>query len=119
MRCRRSTSIRRRTLSAPTAKCSPASRRPSCRSPSAIFCSERSPMLIVEKRTPEQPHADAELELAFEDRRKPRQRTKLASGEEVALFLERGTILRGGDCLASQDGRVLRIVAAAEALMGV
>ena len=76
-------------------------------------------MLIVEKRTPEQPHADAELELAFEDRRKPRQRTKLASGEEVALFLERGTILRGGDCLASQDGRVLRIVAAAEALMEV
>ena len=76
-------------------------------------------MLIVEKRAPTQPHADAELELAFEDRRKARQRTKLASGEEVALFLERGTILRGGDCLASQDGRVLRIVAAAEALMEV
>jgi urease accessory protein len=76
-------------------------------------------MLIVEKRTPKQVHADAELELPFEDRRKARQRTRLVSGEEVALFLERGTILRGGDCLVAADGRVLRIVAAAEALMEV
>jgi len=76
-------------------------------------------MLIVENRIAPQAHADAELELTFEDRRKARQRTKLTGGEEVALFLERGTILRGGDCLASQDGRVVRIVAAAEALMEV
>ena len=41
------------------------------------------------------------------------------SGEEVALFLDRGTILRGGDCLAAEDGRVIRVVALPEALMEV
>jgi urease accessory protein len=76
-------------------------------------------MLIIERRIAPQPHADAELVLAFEERCKVRQRTRLESGEEVALFLDRGTILRDGDCLASEDGRVVRIVAAQEALMEV
>ena len=76
-------------------------------------------MWIVERRIAPQPHADAELALSFELRRKTRQRTKLASGEEVALFLDRGTVLRAGDCLATEDGRILRIVAAPEALMEV
>jgi len=76
-------------------------------------------MLVVERRIDPQPHADAELVLTFEARRKTRQRSRLPDGEEVALFLERGTILRGGDCLLSEDGRVLRIVAAQEALMEV
>jgi urease accessory protein len=76
-------------------------------------------MLIVERRIAPQSHADAELVLRFEERRKVRQRTRLKSGEEVALFLDRGTVLRGGDCLASEDGRVLRVVAAQEALMEV
>ncbi len=74
-------------------------------------------MLVVERRIEPQSHADAELVLSFEERRRTRQRTRLPDGEEVALFLERGTILRGGDCLISEDGRVLRIVAAQEALM--
>src|SRR5215831_18589389 len=76
-------------------------------------------MMIVEKRIAKQAHADARLELSFEDRRKARQRTRLEDGEEVALFLDRGTILRGGDCLEARDGRIVRIVAAAEALMEV
>ena len=76
-------------------------------------------MLIVERRIATQPHADAELVLPFEERRKARQRTRLASGEEIALFLDRGTVLRGGDCLAVEDGRVVRVVAAQEALMEV
>jgi urease accessory protein len=76
-------------------------------------------MLIVEKRIAAQAHADAELELAFEERRKVRQRLRLGSGEEVALFLDRGTVLRGGDCLRAQDGRIVRVVAAAEPVMEV
>jgi len=76
-------------------------------------------MLIVRERVSPQPHADAELVLPFEQRQKSRLRTVLASGEEVGLFLERGTILRGGDCLRGDDGRIVRVVAAGEALMEV
>jgi len=76
-------------------------------------------MLIIQKRIAPQAHADAELPMAFEQRRKTRQRTALASGEEAALFLDRGSTLRGGDCLPSDDGRVVRAAAAAEALMEV
>jgi urease accessory protein len=76
-------------------------------------------MMIVQKRIEPQAHADVELGLTFEERRKTRQRARLEDGEEVALFLDRGTILRGGDCLEAADGRIVRIVAATEALMEV
>ena len=74
-------------------------------------------MLVIESRSAPAPHHDAELVLPFELRQKSRLRTRLASGEEVGLFLPRGTILRGGDCLRSNDGRVVRVVAADEPLM--
>ena len=74
-------------------------------------------MLIVQQRIPLQPRADAELVLPFEQRQKSRLRTALTSGEEIGLFLERGTILRGGDCLRGADGRVVRVIAADENLM--
>ena len=73
--------------------------------------------MIVHKRSASRAHADAELVLPFEQRQKSRLRAVLASGEEVGLFLERGGILRGGDCLESDDGRVVRVVAADEELM--
>ena len=76
-------------------------------------------MLVLQRRIAPQAHADAELALPFELRQKSRLRTALASGEEVGLFLERGTVLRGGDCLESDNGRVVRVVAAPEALMEV
>src|SRR5260370_891876 len=117
MRCRRSTSIRRPTSFAPTASSSSASPRRSCRSRSAISSFES--MLIVQKRIAPQAHADAELRLAFEEGRKARQRTALVAGEGVALFLDRGAILQGGDCLVADDGQVVRVVAAPEALMEV
>jgi urease accessory protein len=50
---------------------------------------------------------------------RPCLRTRLASGEEVGLFLERGSILRGGDRLLANDGRIVEVVAAREALMEV
>lgn len=57
------------------------------------------------------------LVLAFDARCKSRLRTRLESGEEAGLFLEPGTVLRGGDKLQGSDGRVVEVVAAPERLM--
>lgn len=61
----------------------------------------------------------ADLPLPYELREKTRLRATLAGGEEVALFLRRGTVLRGGDLLQGSDGRVVRIVAADEPVLEV
>ena len=76
-------------------------------------------MMIVRKLASPVAQADDALTLPFEQRCKSRLRTTLVSGEEVGLFLERGTILRGGDYLAADDGRVVRVQSAAENLMEV
>jgi urease accessory protein len=52
--------------------------------------------------------------LSWDQRERCRQRARLASGEEVALFLTRGTVLRDGDLLQGEGGRVVRVVAAPE-----
>ena len=57
-------------------------------------------MHLVEHRAPVAATAKAHLVLNFEARCKSRLRTRLLSGEEVGLFMERGTVLRGGDKLA-------------------
>jgi urease accessory protein len=76
-------------------------------------------MLIVQKRIPPQPVFDAELALPFEQRQKSRLRTAVAGGEEIGLFLERGTVLRDGEFLQADDGRVVRVAAAEEDLLEV
>ena len=76
-------------------------------------------MMLIESRCRPQPHHDERLELPFELRQKSRLRTKLASGEEVALMLPRGEILRGGDLVTASDGRVIEIVSQAEKLLHV
>jgi urease accessory protein len=55
-----------------------------------------------------------ELLLPFDLRIRSRLRTRLVSGEEAVLRTERGAILRGGACLKSDDGRVVRVSAAPE-----
>ena len=57
-----------------------------------------------------------QLALTFDARQKSRQRAKLASGEEVAVKLPRGEILRGGDLVSASDGRVIEVVALPEKL---
>ena len=74
-------------------------------------------MLIIEARTTRHPQHDCELKLPFELRQKSRLRTTLESGEEVGLFLEHGGILRGGDFLRANDGRIVLVIAADEDLM--
>lgn len=71
-------------------------------------------MMTLTRRAVSDRPADAELVLPFDLRNKSRLRTALASGEEVGLFLERGSVLRGGDCLQADDGRIVAIVSAAE-----
>lgn len=58
---------------------------------------------------------DGELVLPFELREKSRLRAPLTSGEEVAVLTVRGTVLRDGDLLKGDDGRIVRVRAAAEA----
>ena|SRR5688572_25373549 len=59
------------------------------------------------------------LTLPFELRQKTRQRAKLDSGEEVALMLPRGEILRGGDLVTASDGRIFEIASKPEKLLHV
>lgn len=60
-----------------------------------------------------------QLKLPFEQRQKSRLRAKLESGEEVALILPRGNILRGGDRVTATDGRIIEIVSAPEKLLHI
>ena len=59
------------------------------------------------------------LTLPFESRVRSRLLVKLDSGEEVALALPRGEVLRGGDLVVASDGRVFDVVAAPEKLLHV
>jgi urease accessory protein len=71
-------------------------------------------MLTIANKLTDARAADARLTLPFELRSKSRLRTEISTGEEAGLVLERGTILRGGDLLLADDGRVIEIVAALE-----
>ena len=79
-------------------------------------------MIEITRRL-EQPWTDAHavdrLILPFELRQKSRLRTRLVSGEEAWLTLERGAILRGRDLLLATDGRVVEVIAKPEQLLHV
>ena len=74
-------------------------------------------MLVIENLAPRDAVATEQLALPFDTRCKTRLRTRLASGEEAGLFLERGTVLRGGDRLKANDGRIVEVIAAPEPLL--
>jgi urease accessory protein len=77
-------------------------------------------MITISKRFAGAPaRVDAQLVLPFELRSKSRLRTALSNGEEVGLVLERGTVLRGGDLLEADDGRIVEVVAAPETVSTV
>jgi urease accessory protein len=73
-------------------------------------------MLEIRSRLQGRAAPQAKLELPFDLRQKSRLRTRLTSGEEAALFLPRGEVLRGGDLLAASDGRVVEVVSTPEKL---
>lgn len=74
-------------------------------------------MLLIETLYTGDDAPTARLTLNFDARTKSRLRTQLADGEEVGLFLPRGTILRGGDRLQAADGRIVEVVSAPEDLI--
>lgn len=61
----------------------------------------------------------ARLVLPFGARSKSRLRAALDDGSEVALFLPRGTVLRGGDLLVTETGAFVEVQAAAESVLQV
>jgi urease accessory protein len=71
-------------------------------------------MLTLNTKIESADKVDGELVLPFDLREKSRLRAKLLSGEEVAVFTIRGTVLRNGDLLRGDDGRVIKITAAPE-----
>jgi urease accessory protein len=72
-------------------------------------------MLTLHTKVDHAATIDAELVLPYELREKSRLRAALASGEEVAVLTVRGTVLRDGDLLKGDDGRIVIVRAAAEA----
>jgi urease accessory protein len=76
-------------------------------------------MLSASKKLSARRAAELRLLLPFDLRSKSRLRTTLETGEEIGLFLERGSVLRGGDQLLCDDGRVVEIMAASETVSTV
>ena len=71
-------------------------------------------IVALEKNNPDDATADDVLKLPYELRQKSRQRVRLDSGREAGLFLPRGSILRSGDFLITEEGLRFKVEAAAE-----
>ncbi|KQZ32742.1 urease accessory protein UreE [Duganella sp. Root1480D1] len=71
-------------------------------------------MLTLHTKLAASGRVDGELVLSYDQRERCRQRARLDSGEEVALFTARGTVLREGDLLTGETGFVARVRAAME-----
>ena len=76
-------------------------------------------MLRITARLSERRPVDERLLLPFEPRSRSRFRAALASGEECAVILGRGGILRDGELLITSDGRVVEVKAAPEVVSKV
>jgi len=76
-------------------------------------------MLKIFERTSHSEEAHATLCLPFELRQKSRLKTKLENGREVGLILNRGELLRSGDCLRAEDGSIIVVKAAPETVSTV
>jgi urease accessory protein len=63
------------------------------------------------------PEKSATVRLSFDARSKSRLLLKLDNGEQAALVVERGRLLRGGDRVRTLNGREVQIIAAEESLL--
>jgi len=85
-----------------------------------MFISTRkTPLLHIVERVTDTVRTAASLTLPFDQRQKSRQRVHFDDGREAALSLPRGTVLRHGDCLRTEEGVWVRVIAAAEAVSTV
>ena len=76
-------------------------------------------MLHIHQRLTEAATPQAVLTLPFESRQKSRLHTRLDDHTEVALLLPHGTVLRHGDVLRADNGLLIAVHAAAEAVSTV
>lgn len=58
--------------------------------------------------------SSGKITLPIEQRVRSRLRAKLDDGRDAGIFLPRGTLLRGGDFLSTQDGTIIEVISAAE-----
>jgi urease accessory protein len=70
-------------------------------------------MLVFTNKTNADKH-DYDVELPFELRQRCRFRVTLASGDNIAIMLPRGTTIHDGDVLSNDEGAVLKVLAAKE-----
>jgi urease accessory protein len=61
----------------------------------------------------------ATLTLDWDVRQKSRFDAESSDGRHVGVFLPRGTVVRGGDVLITQDGSLLRVVAAPQPVLRI
>ena len=61
----------------------------------------------------------ATVELDWDVRQKSRFSTTDSSGRELGVFLPRGTVVRGGDVLVAEDGSLVRVLAAPQAVLHI
>lgn len=61
----------------------------------------------------------ATVTLDWDVRQKSRFDAESSDGRRVGVFLPRGTVVRGGDVLVTQDGSLLRVIAAAQPVLKV
>lgn len=73
-------------------------------------------MIHLTRKLPAPAPAATSVTLTFDQRQRRRLRVLLADGREAGILLERAEGLRDGDCLASEDGLVVAVRAAAESL---
>ena len=71
-------------------------------------------MIRITQKWLEDGAVDGRLVLPFDMRSRSRFRARLLTGEEVGVILPRGQVLRGGDRLRAEDGRIVAVDAAPE-----
>ena len=76
-------------------------------------------MLKFTRKTEDRTTAATTLTLPWLQRIKSRQRVRLDNGEEAGILLDRGIVLRDGDCLSTDNGSIVRIRAAKETISTV
>ncbi len=59
------------------------------------------------------------IELDWDSRQKSRFDATDSSGRAIGVFLPRGTVVRGGDVLVLEDGSLVRVIAAKQAVLHI
>ena len=59
------------------------------------------------------------VELDWDTRQKSRFDATDSAGRHLGVFLPRGSVVRGGDVLVAEDGSLIRVLAAAQAVLRV